>query len=92
MSNDRDAALALFAVSRETVARIDAFVSLLEYWQARTNLIAPSTLPNLWLLSPAERAALVRRYELYGNCDEHGELNGCGVESVVRRNLDRLSY
>lgn len=35
-------------VSRETLERLDRFVSLLLEWQAKTNLVAPSTLPDLW--------------------------------------------
>ena len=45
---DRAAALALTPVSRETEARLDRFVDLLWTWQAKTNLVAPSTLPTLW--------------------------------------------
>ena len=46
--SDRREALALTPVSRETEARLDRYVNLLREWQAKTNLIAPSTLPNLW--------------------------------------------
>ncbi len=35
-------------VSRETYARLDAYVSLLEKWQKRINLIAPSTVAEIW--------------------------------------------
>src|SRR5437868_9743557 len=48
LASDRAAALALTPVSRETEARLDRYVALLREWQAKTNLIAPSTLPNLW--------------------------------------------
>src|SRR5258708_32258707 len=47
-SPDKAAALALTPVSREAEARIDRYVDLLREWQAKTNLVAPSTLPNLW--------------------------------------------
>ena len=46
--SDKAAALALTPVSRETETRLDRFVELLAEWQAKTNLVAPSTLPNLW--------------------------------------------
>src|SRR5438105_13085369 len=46
--SDKAAALALTPVSRETEARLDRYVELLVAWQAKTNLVAPSTLPNLW--------------------------------------------
>jgi 16S rRNA (guanine527-N7)-methyltransferase len=62
---DKAAALALTPVSRETEARLDRYVALLLEWQVKTNLVSPSTLPNLWtrhisdslqLLSLAPRA------------------------------------
>ncbi len=46
--NDKAAALALTPVSRETEQRLDRYVGLLLEWQAKTNLVAPSTLPHLW--------------------------------------------
>jgi 16S rRNA (guanine527-N7)-methyltransferase len=46
--DDKAAALKLTPVSRETEARLDAYVDLLVQWQAKTNLVASSTLPNLW--------------------------------------------
>jgi 16S rRNA (guanine527-N7)-methyltransferase len=45
---DKAAALALTPVSRETEQRLDRYVDLLREWQAKTNLVAPSTLPSLW--------------------------------------------
>lgn len=47
-ASDKAAALALTPVSRETEERLDRYVDLLLAWQAKTNLIAPSTLPQLW--------------------------------------------
>lgn len=46
--SDKAAALALTPVSGETEARLDAYVDLLLQWQTKTNLVASSTLPNLW--------------------------------------------
>ncbi len=46
--SDKAAALKLTPVSRETESRLDAYVDLLLQWQAKTNLVASSTLPNLW--------------------------------------------
>jgi len=48
LARDKAAALRLAPVSRETIERLDAFVALLLQWQAKTNLVAPSTLPHLW--------------------------------------------
>src|SRR3954451_8069735 len=47
-ASDKAAALALTPVSRETEARLDRYIELLREWQAKTNLVASSTLPNLW--------------------------------------------
>jgi 16S rRNA (guanine527-N7)-methyltransferase len=46
--SDKAAALKLTPVSRETESRLEAYVGLLVQWQAKTNLVASSTLPNLW--------------------------------------------
>jgi 16S rRNA (guanine527-N7)-methyltransferase len=48
LASDKAEALALTPVSRETEARLDRYVALLLEWQAKTNLVAPSTLPHLW--------------------------------------------
>jgi 16S rRNA (guanine527-N7)-methyltransferase len=48
LASDKAAALKLTPVSRETESRLDAYVALLLQWQAKTNLVASSTLPNLW--------------------------------------------
>ena len=48
LPSDKATALALTPVSGETAARLDRYVDLLLEWQAKTNLVAPSTLPNLW--------------------------------------------
>jgi 16S rRNA (guanine527-N7)-methyltransferase len=37
-----------FDVSRETLAKLDRYGALLTEWQARMNLVGPSTLPQLW--------------------------------------------
>ena len=56
---DKSAALALTPVSRETEARLDRYVSLLVTWQAKTNLVAPSTLPHLWTRHVADSLQLL---------------------------------
>jgi 16S rRNA (guanine527-N7)-methyltransferase len=45
---DKAEALKLTPVSHETEARLDRYLDLLREWQAKTNLVAPSTLPSLW--------------------------------------------
>ncbi len=56
---DRARALQLTPVSRETLDRLDRFVQLLLRWQQTTNLIAPSTIPELWTRHVADSLQLV---------------------------------
>lgn len=56
---DRERALSLVPVSRETAARLDCFVALLLDWQATTNLIAPATIPHLWTRHVADSLQLL---------------------------------
>jgi 16S rRNA (guanine527-N7)-methyltransferase len=48
LAQDREHALRLVDVSRETLERLDLFVGLLLDWQKATNLVAASTLNSLW--------------------------------------------
>lgn len=57
--SDRARALSLIPVSRETTAHLDRFVDLLLAWQAKTNLIAPSTIPHLWTRHVADSLQLL---------------------------------
>jgi 16S rRNA (guanine527-N7)-methyltransferase len=59
LTADKAAALRLTPVSRETEARLDRYVDLLLQWQAKTNLVAPSTLPNLWTRHIADSLQLL---------------------------------
>jgi 16S rRNA (guanine527-N7)-methyltransferase len=58
-SPDRAGALALTPVSRETAERLDRFVALLLRWQKTTQLIAPSTVPTLWVRHIADSLQLL---------------------------------
>ena len=58
-ASDKATALALTPVSRETEARLERYVSLLVEWQAKTNLVAPSTLPQLWTRHIADSLQLL---------------------------------
>jgi 16S rRNA (guanine527-N7)-methyltransferase len=59
LAADKAAALAVTSVSRETEARLDRYVDLLLEWQAKTNLVAPSTLPTLWTRHIADSLQLL---------------------------------
>ncbi|ABD05101.1 methyltransferase GidB [Rhodopseudomonas palustris HaA2] len=56
---DKAQALRLTPVSRETETRLDAYLDLLRLWQAKTNLVAPSTLPQLWTRHVADSLQLL---------------------------------
>lgn len=59
VASDKAAALALTPVSRETELRLDRFIDLLGQWQSKTNLVAPSTLPHLWIRHIADSLQLL---------------------------------
>jgi 16S rRNA (guanine527-N7)-methyltransferase len=59
LAADKAAALALTPVSRETEVRLDRYVDLLQQWQAKINLVAPSTLPLIWTRHVADSLQLV---------------------------------
>jgi 16S rRNA (guanine527-N7)-methyltransferase len=59
LSADREHALALTPVSRETLERLDRFVALLIAWQKHTNLIARSTIPFIWTRHIADSLQLL---------------------------------
>jgi 16S rRNA (guanine527-N7)-methyltransferase len=61
VARDRARAQALFAgsVSRETWARLDGLVALLLKWQDTINLVAPSTLTEIWTRHIADSLQLL---------------------------------
>ena len=59
LAADRAAALRLTPVSRETLQRLDLFVETLLAWNAKTNLIAASTVPHLWTRHIADSLQLI---------------------------------
>ncbi|HML15259.1 MAG TPA: 16S rRNA (guanine(527)-N(7))-methyltransferase RsmG [Xanthobacteraceae bacterium] len=58
LAADREAALALVPVSRETLGRLDRFVATLLAWQRRINLIAPATIAEVWTRHVADSLQL----------------------------------
>jgi 16S rRNA (guanine527-N7)-methyltransferase len=59
LTADRDRALALTPVSRETLDRLDRFVAELLSWRQRMNLIGASTVPILWTRHVADSLQLL---------------------------------
>jgi 16S rRNA (guanine527-N7)-methyltransferase len=60
LAADRARALRISDVSRETLARLDSLVNLLLKWQQRTNLVAPSTVNEVWTRHIADSLQLLR--------------------------------
>jgi 16S rRNA (guanine527-N7)-methyltransferase len=56
---DKQAALRLCPVSRETEERLDRYIALLLEWQSKTNLVAPSTLNVIWTRHVADSLQLL---------------------------------
>lgn len=48
-----------FDVSRESLSRLEAYVALLKKWQERLNLVAPSTLEEIWTRHIADSLQLI---------------------------------
>lgn len=59
LAADKARALELTPVSRETLRRLETYVELLLRWQERTNLISPSTIPQLWSRHIADSLQLI---------------------------------
>jgi 16S rRNA (guanine527-N7)-methyltransferase len=59
LAADRARALTLVPVSRETMARLDRVVGLLLEWQQTRNLIAASTIPQIWTRHVADSMQLL---------------------------------
>ena len=59
LAANREAALALVPVSRETLGRLDRFVATLLAWQKRINLIAPASVGEIWTRHVADSLQLL---------------------------------
>jgi 16S rRNA (guanine527-N7)-methyltransferase len=59
LRDDKARALALFPVSRETETRLDIYVDVLLLWQSKLNLVAPSSLRELWTRHIADSLQLL---------------------------------
>lgn len=63
LAADRARALNLTPVSHETLTRLDRFAELLTHWQNSINLVAPSTIPELWTRHIADSLQLLMLVE-----------------------------
>src|SRR5262245_2992287 len=81
LAADRAQALALTPVSRETAARLDRFVALLLTWQETTQLIARSTLGQIWTRHIADSLQLL---DLVPHARKWADLgSGAGFPGIV---------
>lgn len=80
-AHDREQALALLVVSRETEARLAVYVDLLRRWQTVKNLVGPGTLDTVWTRHIADSAQLV---PLAGEAQTWADLgSGAGFPGLV---------
>jgi 16S rRNA (guanine527-N7)-methyltransferase len=63
LARDREAALRITPVSRETAERLDRFVENFLKWQRVVQLVAPSTLNTLWTRHIADSLQLLPDFE-----------------------------
>ena len=106
LASDKTAALLLTPVSRETEARLDRYVALLQQWQAKTNLVSPSTLPNLWtrhIADSLQLQALAPAAKIWADLGSGGGFPGvvlaCAMAEVsgamvhlVERNIKKAAF
>ncbi len=69
-------------VSRETLARLEAYAALLAKWQAKINLVGPATLPEVW------RRHFLDSAQLYGHLPANARVvvdlgSGAGFPGLV---------
>lgn len=57
-----------FAVSRETLEKLETYAALLARWQTTINLVAPATLPDLWHRHFADSAQLFALAQGHAEC------------------------
>ena len=92
---DKAAALALTPVSRETEARLDRYVELLREWQAKTNLVAPSTLPTLWtrhISDSLQLLALAPSAKVWVDFGSGGGFPGVVLACALAETLDAIIH
>ena len=106
LARDKARALARVPVSPETETRLDRYVALLLEWQAKTNLVAPSTLPEIWTRHVADSLQLLaiapeaRRWADFGSGGGFpGVVLGCalaeregGMVHLVERNNKKAAF
>ena len=81
LEHDRELMLGQVDVSRETLHRLDRFVTLLLLWQGKTNLVALSTLETLWTRHIGDSLQLIELAPTVGTWVDLG--SGGGFPGLV---------
>jgi 16S rRNA (guanine527-N7)-methyltransferase len=68
-------------VSRETLDRLETFVALVRKWQRAENLVAPSTVPDIWCRHVADSAQLIALFPAVRRWIDIG--SGAGFPGMV---------
>jgi 16S rRNA (guanine527-N7)-methyltransferase len=95
LARDREHALALTPVSRETTDRLDRFVALLLDWQRRVNLIAPSTEPMLWtrhIMDSLQLLALAPDARVWADLGSGAGFPGLAIACALAETSDAHVY
>jgi 16S rRNA (guanine527-N7)-methyltransferase len=88
---DRDQVLTQLGVSRETAERLDAYVALLKDWQRVQNLVAPSTLPEIWsrhVLDCGQIVGLFPQARVWVDLGSGAGFPGVVIAIMVRESAD----
>jgi 16S rRNA (guanine527-N7)-methyltransferase len=85
---DRDEALRLVPVSRETEARFDALVTEVLRWQTVLNLVGPKTLATIWTRHVADSAQLFGLVPAFAQALTSTQVPALGSVQGVKRWID----
>ena len=95
VSAGRDEVLAGLDVSRETIERLDCYAGELVKWTRRINLVAKSTVENLWERHIADSLQVAHRIETqdqtYCDIGSGGGLPGLIVAAVLKEKRPHIS-
>jgi len=94
MSENADVLRRYFDVSRETEAALSRYAELLRKWTKKINLVAPSSLPNIWSRHFLDSA------QLFSLCDSNGHWVDIGsgggfpglVLAILGRNAKEIRF
>ena len=81
MASGPEALHGILDVSRETLDRLTLYVELVQKWQKVQNLVAPSTLDDIWMRHIADSAQLVPLYPMARTWLDMG--SGAGFPGLV---------